>query len=165
MAWKPLEPATNIPYTPKQRAAMIADAKRMAPGMTEEAINALIDIDLKAPCFKNLDYQVHVNKKQVGFREDGTTPVNQVWLSIRRIDRKPVRDWRDLQRIKTQLLGPDCEAVEIFPAEDRLVDTANQYHLWGYDDPTFRFPFGFFDGRVVDDKVDPATKAVQRKFA
>jgi hypothetical protein len=64
-------------------------------------------------------------------------------LSIKRIDQEPVHDWRDLQRIKNQLLGPDCEAVELYPAEERLVDTANQYHLWGSTDPKFRFGFGF----------------------
>jgi len=29
-------------------------------------------------------------------------------LSIRRNDRKPVRDWRELQRIKNELCGPEC---------------------------------------------------------
>jgi hypothetical protein len=37
-----------------------------------------------------------------------------------------VHDWRDLQRIKNQLVGPECEAVELYPAESRKVDTANQ---------------------------------------
>ena len=50
-------------------------------------------------------------------------------LSIRRNDRKPSMDWRDMQWIKNQLLGPEIEAVQIFPAESRLMDAANQYYL------------------------------------
>lgn len=75
-----------------------------------------------------------------------------VHLSIKRRDKGPVRDWRDFQEIKNQLVGPNCEGVELFPAEDRLVDTANQYHLWVIADPDYRFPFGFSHGREVSSK-------------
>lgn len=51
-------------------------------------------------------------------------------LSIRRNDRKAARDWRDFQRIKNDIAGDEREAFEIYPAESRLLDTANQYHLW-----------------------------------
>lgn len=74
-----------------------------------------------------------------------------VHLSIRRLDRMPVRDWRDFQEIKNQLVGPECEGVELFPAESRLVDSANQYHLWVIDDVHFHWPVGFEDGRSVSD--------------
>ena len=50
-------------------------------------------------------------------------------LSIRRNDREAVHDWRDLQRIKNELVGPECEGFELYPAESRLVDTANQFWL------------------------------------
>ena len=30
------------------------------------------------------------------------------------------------------MLGADREAVQLFPAEDRLVDTANEYWLYAY---------------------------------
>lgn len=72
-----------------------------------------------------------------------------VHLSIRRQDRKPFTDWRSLQEIKNQLVGPECEGVELYPAESRRVDAANQYHLWVIENPTFRFPFGFDAGRMV----------------
>src|SRR5436305_747972 len=52
-----------------------------------------------------------------------------VWLSIKRRDKQPIRNWRDLQRIKNELCGPECEGVELFPSESRLVDSANQYHM------------------------------------
>jgi len=28
------------------------------------------------------------------------------------------------------IVGEEHEAFEVYPAESRLVDTANQYHLW-----------------------------------
>lgn len=89
-----------------------------------------------------------------------------IWLSIRRQDRKVVRDWRDLQRIKNELVGPENEGMEMYPAESRLVDTANQFHLWVFEDPTIRFPWGYEDRLVLD--ADAATEmesgAVQRPF-
>lgn len=64
------------------------------------------------------------------------------WLSIRRNDRKALNDFRHLQRIKNSLCGPEREAVQLYPAESRLMDAANQTHLWvlGEDE---RFPWGY----------------------
>ncbi|MEI9893701.1 MAG: hypothetical protein WDN28_07320 [Chthoniobacter sp.] len=86
-----------------------------------------------------------------------------VHLDLSRHDGQPVTSWRDLQQIKNQLVGPECEGVELFPAESRLVDTAHQYHLWVVEDAKFRFPFGY-DRRVVFTEpvpcVDPAEVAL-----
>lgn len=75
-----------------------------------------------------------------------------VWLSIRRNDRKAVRDWRHFQWIKNEIVGPEREAIEMFPRESRLVDTANQYHLFvlpvGVD-----IGIGWDMGRVTADAV------------
>jgi hypothetical protein len=73
-----------------------------------------------------------------------------VCLSVRRQDREAVHDWRHMQRIKNELFGPEVEAVELYPAESRLVDTANQYHLWALKQPRIRFPFGFRERSVSD---------------
>ena len=81
-----------------------------------------------------------------------------VWLSIKRHDGLPARDWRDLQRMKNELVGMEVEAVELFPAESRLVDNANQTHLWCF--PGFRFPFGF-QVRLVSEGTHGVT---QRPF-
>ena len=62
-------------------------------------------------------------------------------ISIRRQDREPCRDWRDFQRIKNQLAGPEWTAVEIYPAESVKVDGANQYHLFAFDVPHLGFGF------------------------
>ena len=79
-----------------------------------------------------------------------------VHLSIRREDRRIMFDWRDMQRIKNQLLGEEKEAVQLFPAESRLGDTANQYHLWGFDSDEFRFPLGYNERQVSDKKFGRA---------
>ena len=81
-----------------------------------------------------------------------------VWLSIKRTDRKPIHDWRDLQRIKTEVLGPEVEAIELYPAESRHVDTSNQYHLWCFVGG-FVFPYGYQERLLVDkDRGDGPTE-------
>lgn len=72
-------------------------------------------------------------------------------LSIKRNDGAAVHDWRDFQRIKNELCGPDCEAVELYPAESRLVDGANQFHLFAIHG---QFPFGFRERLVSEDNTD-----------
>ncbi len=74
-------------------------------------------------------------------------------LSIKRNDRKPARDWRLFQKIKNEVCGPETEAVEIFPAESRLVDGANQYHLWVVP-PGAQFPFGFQTRMLSESTMD-----------
>ena len=100
------------------------------------------------PVYKNDVYQVVVNDVDVG---EGWPPMAH--LSIKRIDREPIHDWRDLQEIKNQIVGDECEAVELYPAESRLVDTANQYHLWCIKEAGARFPFGFSERFVTDEAV------------
>lgn len=38
--------------------------------------------------------------------------------------------WRDLQRIKNELFGPERFAVQVCPPQSRLIDEADMYHLW-----------------------------------
>ena len=47
------------------------------------------------------------------------------------------------------------EAVELYPAESRLVDNANQWHLWCVTG--FRFPFGFAE-RLVSEETPGVTQ-------
>lgn len=82
-------------------------------------------------------------------------------LSIKHNDKSCPRDWRELQRIKNELCGDEREALEIYPAESRLVDMSNQFHLWVMPAGK-RIPFGFFDGRLVTDT--PAPNGKQRAF-
>ena len=45
-----------------------------------------------------------------------------IWLSIKNADNCARHDWREFKRIKNELVGTDVEAVELYPAESRLVD-------------------------------------------
>lgn len=89
------------------------------------------------------------------------------WLSIKRNDRTTIHDWRELQRIKNMVMGEECEAVEIYPAESRLHDTANQYHLWCFA-PGYQLPFGYAGRFIADETTDgtgPDRNAKQRPFS
>lgn len=105
----------------------------------------LYDPLLDGLCFKNNLYTVFRRVIEAGV----------VHLSIRRNDRTTAKDWRDFQRIKNELAGPEWEAVELFPAESRLVDSANQYHLWCY---ASGIPVGFSGRFVTDSKSISGSK-------
>ena len=72
-------------------------------------------------------------------------------IAIQRRDGAAVQDWRDLQAIKNELFGAGHEAIELYPAESRVVDTQNQFHLWvllTYEGrPRPRFPVGWSCGK------------------
>ncbi|HSI12095.1 MAG TPA: hypothetical protein VK961_08630 [Chthoniobacter sp.] len=76
---------------------------------------------------------------------------------IRRHDGRPCTDWNHLQQIKSELIGPEHEAVELFPAESRLINTTNEYHLWAHPKSGYRFPFGFATERCVLDQEPDQT--------
>ena len=103
----------------------------------------LRDQDAGANLFRNSTYQVDMRKVDPipGYPEI-------TWLSIKRIDKAPVGEerFRDFQEIKNALVGEEAEAVELYPAETRLVDTCNQYHLWVVNG--LQFPFGFSERQV-----------------
>ena len=84
-----------------------------------------------------------------------------IHLSIKRNDKAPIVSWRDVKKIKNDLIGPECEAVQIFPAESRLVDTSNQYHVFVFNDPTFRISFGYNERLVYEGN---SNGAVQEPF-
>lgn len=68
-------------------------------------------------------------------------------------------DWRDFQAIKNDLVGPDWEALELYPAESRLLDPSNYYMLWCAP----KIPLGKFVGRQVTGHLN--CLAPQRPFA
>ena len=107
-----------------------------------------VDFDSEiAPRLFDHPGQMFINNIYQVIREDVGPMIH---LSIKRIDGRPLRSWKHLQQIKNELIGAENEGVELFPSEQRLVDTANQYHLWVAADPTYRFPFGFDDGPVTN---------------
>jgi hypothetical protein len=150
-----LRPANHEELTPQKREQIIQDAMRTFSVDRQTATASINDIKNDA-VFLNDTYQVNVRVMEKTYHG---MPV--VWLSIKRIDKEACHDWRDFQEIKNQLVGPECEAVELYPAESRVVDTANQYHLWVVADPKFRWPLGFRHGAV--NYADDARHSKQRR--
>ena len=114
------------------------------------------------------DYPWKLAKKTLAYVSAGTTYVNDIYqvqhcvgnevhdlfdenlrnkldyLSIKRHDKKPCRNWTHFQEIKNMICkdGELRFAVEIYPPEMFLVDSANQYHLWVFDKKV-NLGFGF----------------------
>lgn len=86
-----------------------------------------------------------------GIEDSGLDPPDEVWvneayqvvvryqpgnegvmwhLSIHTNTRYPIHDWRHLQQIKNEVCGEERWAIEVYPPESDLVDTANEFHLW-----------------------------------
>lgn len=146
--WQPLKQG----YIPKPTEAMILEQVRVS-GESRETIEAMYAEEEKATTvWINDTYQVQRRE----------LPNSMVHLNIRRRDGGPIlRDWRHFQWIKNQLIGEECEAVELYPAESRLVDTSNKFHLYGILDPTWRFPIDMFNVRDVnydDPGLTPGTR-------
>lgn len=102
-------------------------------------------------------------------RENGQG-VGIKYLSIKLLDRSPVRNWRHLQQIKNEVCGEEWTGIEIFPPESRLTDSANQYHLFCYP-PEIEFGIGLDEESVVSDdetveafNADPNHKGQQEPW-
>jgi hypothetical protein len=136
--WKPLERSV---VDRAQTPAIIKEIMRVQGVSEAEARRKLEDYERGSEYWINNLYQV-----QVRYFAD----MKMAHINIRRRDGKAIfRDWRHFQWIKNQLIGPECEAVELYPAESRMVDASNKYHLWCSTDPAFRFPIGMME-RDVD---------------
>jgi len=135
--WQPMRPAV----IPAPSETHIAEWIKSQPGMTKEEVIAFV-MEYEKDCtyWCNDLYQVQVRP---------LPEIRFVHLNIRRRDGGPIlRDWRHFQQIKNELVGPECEAIELYPAESRLVDQTNKYHLYACTDPAFRFPIGWTERDV-----------------
>lgn len=99
------------------------------------------------------------NRYEVEVRD---APNGLTYLSIKRLKKAAVHDWRELWRVKNEITHPDREAFELYPGAWRLVDTSNQYHL-------FVLPLGlamnvgFVGADVTDDPPDTYTAGQPRQ--
>jgi hypothetical protein len=82
-------------------------------------------------------------------------------IAIRRHDWKPCSDWRDKQAIKSQIVGPDWEAAELYPAEARVQDEGNWSHLWVMPKGE-RYPWGYIESAVSRSDKPARANEVQR---
>ena len=122
--------------------------RQIAPGASDAEVAGAMAHFNRCWHFASRDYHVAVDKEtEHAFGDLGDA---EFWhLSIKRHDREPMGDWRVMQRIKTAIAGPEAEGMELYPAESRVVDTANQYHLWVLIGAG-PLPFGFQTGARTD---------------
>lgn len=130
-------------------------------GLSAEVADSQLQRLRAQAIYMNDRHQVNVDIVRAPF---GQETGDVLWLSIKRRDRATVRDWRELQQIKNMIVGPAHEGFEVYPAESRLVDTANQYHLWVFVDPTVRMPVGYQSRDVLGASEAAAFGASQRGF-
>lgn len=123
----------EIPWTPLQVA-------RIDPFEFATAMGGGI-----AECYKNGRYTVYV-RRGIDNGVEGWPPIT--WISIRRNDREATFDYRDLMKIKDHVMGPESEAIQLFPSRHREIDMANQFHLWAFP-PGQHVPVGWDEGRHI----------------
>jgi len=118
--WKPLKQLA--PHEMYRRREVVEEtAKHYGINMDEAA--AMLDREA-ASCTYWVNNLYQVEMGQCG-------PDNAIThLNIRRRDGAAIFDWRHMQRIKTELCGPEREGFQLFPAESRVVDTSNKYHIF-----------------------------------
>jgi hypothetical protein len=121
MTWQPLIAVDTNALKPATPVAVAAVARHY--NITEgEAQHMLYGCERGAQCYVNDIYQVQATPYGPGNA--------CLHLNIRRHDGGMVKDWRHLQWIKNEIAGEEREAVELYPAESRKVDTSNKWHLW-----------------------------------
>jgi len=125
------------------RAQIKALAKLQGTSMNQIE-KGLKDIRENETIYLNDQYQVNVRKVESPFGD-------LFWLSIKRLDKKSIHSWEDLQEIKNLIIGPENEGVELYPAETRRVIAAEQYHMFVIADKTKWWPLGFADSGVLDE--------------
>ena len=166
--WIPMNRGTNTGRQTNGKAMKWQDIYKL--GATKRKSKAAVAASLNDEVWLNDRYQASVRRRTgEGWFDETEECYNGfpeqngevVWLSIKRIDKEPIHDWRDLQRIKNDICGPESNAMEIYPAESRLMDTSNQYHLFAFQNP---IPIGFV-GRAVRTPEEAAEfGAKQREF-
>ena len=65
-----------------------------------------------------------------------------VHLILSRLDAGPVYDRAAMAGAIGLLVGPGRDAVQLYPAESRVLNLDNAAHLWVFPDPARRFPLG-----------------------
>ena len=136
-----MKPFLRVDTQPPQEQVnqLIEDMLKISTMKRKEA-RQVIEDRVTLPRYVNDKYRVTVDNRN-----------DVVHLSISRVDGSSTHDWRELQEIKNQLVGQDCEGLELYPAESRKVDLANQTHLWVLKDPELRLPIGYTSGQMVND--------------
>jgi hypothetical protein len=135
---------SNTKHSVKWRE-MLALVRR--EGGTKEAAQKIWHDINKGDNWINDTYHVYVVKDD----PHGFGDVEVWWLSIKRHDRELIMDWREFQEIKNAICGEQYEGIMLYPREDRVVDTSNQFHLFVFMEEDYVIPCGFTAGSKTDD--------------
>ena len=149
----PRKPAFT-PWEPMQRGTRVVDPQ-LAELATRDP-DVAEHLEQATEVWLNSQYVVTVQRYREG-------KPDVMALSIRAMNRMAAHDWRHFQRIKNEIAGPDVEAFELYPAQSRTVDTANQYWLWCMR-PGTELPVGFSERTVNGDMDERFPMSRQRPF-
>jgi len=148
-----LERVQSIHIPIKNRIKMmIKFYKKFDRDITKQEAKELVNKENYKPevMYANKEYLIQVYDKELADEmiHDNNLKGKCTWLSIRKQDRGHLQDWSDLQEIKNIICGKTREAIQLYPSEERLIDTANQYHLIVFPEDVL-IPFGWHKGRTV----------------
>jgi hypothetical protein len=132
---------TPFVLQPHQPASEERLRERMAvSGLSRESTLADEQYLSEATSFKNSIYLVRIHDVEPG------PNMPALWhLNIRRLNGNVpgAERYPAFMRIRDELIGPEHEAIEIYPARSREMDIANAYHLWAVQSAADTFPIGF----------------------
>lgn len=97
-----------------------------------EALDKRGDGALPDRIFKNNRYVVQIYGWNTGWGKCDR-------VLIRRADASAIHNWHELQRLKNEIWGPECTALEVYPKASNLIDDKNIYWMWVFP-PEFQCP-------------------------
>ena len=159
MTWQKMERVTKRPVLPTWQE-VVESSKLYGKEMPKGQAKKFLRTFEKQERWENNLYRAQVHPTPS--LSKGENPWNVTEVSITRVDQEAIHDWRHFQYIKNDIFGEDREAVELYPVEARLMDTANTYWLYVLPEGKI-FPFGL-TGRHVNDSWGLAASK-QRPFS
>lgn len=120
----------------KQERQMIKKIMKKPRGSWKEIdVKAMGGPSWMTRAYKNNHFAVMIDD------ERETTQGKARLVMIRRHDEKVIPNhWSEIQRIKTELFGPETMAVEYYPKHSELMDVANIYWIFIYPEGVIPVP-------------------------
>lgn len=116
--------------TKAQKAAAKKRLKLPAGKLQPVDLSQTAAPDWMTRAYQNNRYVVMINDNAP--TADNTPAIRAM---VQRHDDKPIPNhWAEMQAIKNGLFGPEATAVEYYPPQSELVDKANIYWLWVFQD-------------------------------
>ena len=138
----PTREEVKAEYKSAKKIAIENNQKVITMGLIKKLLTEILNEEVWA---NNL-YECNVRKIP-----DAKLKNDIIHLSIKNYDRNTDIPWQHKQWIKNEVLGREYEGLELFPAESRMINTANQYHIWCLPKGIV-VPIGWFEGRVVSNQ-------------